>query len=120
MCTSFLTQLEPASADLLAGELSRVSGFRDAAKSQEKGKDVRHPGGRSSGAADFVLVQGFWLNKGPQTCVDTTVEDPATKRVGFVVVASVKRNLRNLARAAVPRKYPILLQVRPCWLSPVT
>jgi hypothetical protein len=61
MCTSFLTQLEPASAELLHLELCRIPGFRDASKVQ--GKDVRHPGGRAVSASEFVLVEGFWLHK---------------------------------------------------------
>jgi hypothetical protein len=59
-----------------------------------------------------LAIQGFWLTRGAFPCVDTTMEDPVTRRVGFVLVESVKRNLRNLARAAVPRRFPILLQVR--------
>ena len=110
MCTSFLTQLDAASADLLTGELLKIGGFRDAAKLQ--GKEVRRPGGRAGAASEYAQVEGFWLKWGPVPAVDMTVED-ATRRVGFVLVPSVKRNLRNLARAVVSRRYPVLLQVRP-------
>ncbi len=58
LCTSFLTQLEPASAEALSAELARVPGFREVAKQASSGKkDVRHPGGRSAAANEFVLVQ---------------------------------------------------------------
>ena len=110
MCTSFLTQLDAASADVLLLELLKVSGFRDASKMV--GKEVRRPGGRST-SEQFVSVEGFWLKAGPQPPVDLTVEDE-TRRVGFVLVPSVKRNMRNLARAVVSRRYPVLLQVPVC------
>ena len=58
----------------------------------------------------YTQVEGFWLRCGPIEPVDMTIED-ATRRVGFVLVPSVKRNLRNLARAIVSRRFPVLLQV---------
>lgn len=62
------------------------------------------PGGR------HVLFEHFWVEMGDQSLPE------ATATPHFVMTPSVRGHLRNLARAALVRRFPILLQVRgACW-----
>ena len=54
-----------------------------------------------------VLFDHFWVEAGDQPLPD---QDAAGK--SFVVTPSVQAHLRSLARAALIRRYPVLLQVR--------
>ena len=54
-------------------------------------------------ASELVLVDCFWLEKG---CLEIPVGIEDT----FVRTPSVDMNIRNLARACLSRKYPILIQ----------
>ena len=53
-----------------------------------------------------VLFDHFWVEAGDQPLPD---QDAAAK--SFVVTPSVQAHLRSLARAALIRRYPVLLQV---------
>lgn len=50
----------------------------------------------------FVLVDCFWLEKGPI--------DIAVKEDEFILTPSVQTNLTNLARGVLARNYPVLIQ----------
>ncbi|KAJ3369455.1 hypothetical protein HDU91_007199, partial [Kappamyces sp. JEL0680] len=51
----------------------------------------------------YVLVDTFWIERG-------TFEVPDDLDASFVLTPSVQENLRNLARACLSRKYPVLIQ----------
>ena len=53
-----------------------------------------------------VLFEHFWVEAGAQPLPEPT------DRPRFVMTPSVRGHLRNLARAALVRRFPILLQVR--------
>jgi len=63
---------------------------------------TRPPGGA------HVLFEHFWVEAGPLPVPDGAEGGPP----GFVITPSVAAHLRNLARAALIRRYPILLQAR--------
>ena len=54
-----------------------------------------------------VLFDHFWVETGDQTLPDLD----AAENKSFVVTPSVRAHLRSLARAALIRRYPVLLQV---------
>jgi len=58
-----------------------------------------------------VLFEHFWVEAGEQP-----LPEPSD-RPNFVMTTSVKGHLRNLARAALVRRFPVLLQASTC--SPV-
>ncbi len=60
-------------------------------------------------AGSHVLFEHFWVEAGPLP----VPEDGQGSGPGFVMTPSVGAHLRNLARAALIRRYPILLQARP-------
>ena len=53
-----------------------------------------------------VLFEQYWVEAGPGMLPDPDVSDE------FVLTPSVRRHLATLARAALLRRHPILLQVR--------
>lgn len=57
----------------------------------------------------FVLFEQFWLERGPLPALGRE-DDGASRR--FVLTASVRGQLHNLARCILARRHPILLQVR--------
>jgi midasin len=63
---------------------------------------TRPPGGA------HVLFEHFWVEAGPLPVPDGAEGG----RPGFVLTPSVAAHLRNLARAALIRRYPVLLQAR--------
>eukprot|EP01041_Mallomonas_annulata_P000547 gene547-1048_t len=67
------------------------------------------PGGKSSGASDWILVKPFWLHAGPLEPIDWACKDDngLTK---YVLSASVEENIRDLAAAIASDVAPILLQ----------
>lgn len=111
ICMSFMTQLEAASADRLQAELAALPAFRDAAKQSAKRKGGKRPGGRSSSSDEFIKVENFWLKAGPEPVDDMCAAQGPDRRVRFVLVKSVRRHIRSLARAILARRYPVLLQV---------
>jgi len=62
---------------------------------------TRPPGGA------HVLFEHFWVEAGPLPVPDGAEGGPP----GFVITPSVAAHLRNLARAALIRRYPILLHM---------
>jgi len=58
-----------------------------------------------------VLFESFWLERGPLALPAGGKEDDGGSR-RFVLTPSVRTHLANLARAALVRRHPILLQVR--------
>lgn len=68
-----------------------------------EGRPLREPAG-----GPFVLFDCFWVEKGPLAVPE---EGAADGKRRFVQTASVKQHLKNLARAVLLRRYPILLQV---------
>ena len=55
-----------------------------------------------------VLFEHFWVGIGPLLLPDPEAPPPGGR---FVMTPSVSMHLRNLARAVLLRRYPILLQV---------
>ena len=53
-----------------------------------------------------MLFEHFWVETGAQPLPEPT------DRPHFVMTPSVRGHLRNLARAALVRRFPILLQAR--------
>ena len=66
---------------------------------------VLRPVAQPQGSA-HVLFEHFWVETGAQPLPEPT-DQPH-----FVMTASVRGHLRNLARAALVRRFPILLQAR--------
>ena len=64
-------------------------------------RPVSQPQGSS-----HVLFEHFWVEAGAQPLPEPT------DRPHFVMTPSVRGHLRNLARAALVRRFPILLQAR--------
>lgn len=57
-----------------------------------------------------VLFDHFWVEAGDQPLPEQGAAGEAG-RARFVATASVQGHLRSLARAALTRRYPVLLQV---------
>jgi midasin (ATPase involved in ribosome maturation) len=53
-------------------------------------------------AEDYELFEGFWIQRGNLTPVTPS---------HYILTNSIKKNLNNLARIVIARKYPVLLQV---------
>lgn len=62
------------------------------------------------GMGDAVLVHHYWLAKGPLQPVDMTQPEPGSGAIRYVMVPSVQRHVRSLARAVACGRQPILLQ----------
>ncbi|KAI9206667.1 P-loop containing nucleoside triphosphate hydrolase protein [Polychytrium aggregatum] len=62
----------------------------------------RAPSGGGDGGLNHVLFESFWLEKGNLEIPDSIPE--------YVLTPSVESNLRNLARAVMSQKYPVLIQ----------
>ena len=73
-------------------------------------------GGNPASPSDgqrHVLVEGFWARAGGGDVPEAPDEgdtDPAAAVGKYVITASVKSRLRDLARAVLLRRYPVLLQ----------
>lgn len=59
---------------------------------------------RSPGS-QYQLFENFWVELGPE---------PVQQQEHYILTPSIKKNLNNLARIVVGRKYPVLLQVQQC------
>ena len=68
--------------------------------------------------SSHVLFDHFWVEAGNQPLPEPSAEAEAG-RVHFVATPSVQGHLRSLARAALTRRYPVLLQVLFCSSFPV-
>ena len=63
---------------------------------------------------NYVLVENVWLEAGPLPLLDDcTAVGVEPVRPKFVSTPSIAAHLRNLARAVLMRRYPVLLQVLP-------
>ena len=65
--------------------------------------------------AKHVLIEGFWVRAGtgelpPDDDGSAAADDPVAALGKYVLTASVKSRLRDLARAVLLRRYPVLLQ----------
>ena len=98
---TFLTLLSGATAPVVHALLQQhvLKGARAA-------ELCRAPPMPAGGARPHVLFEQFWLEAGEQPLPDEEVPDE------FVLTPSVRRHLATLARAALLRKHPILLQAR--------
>lgn len=67
------------------------------------------PGGKSSSAADWVLIKPFWLHRGPFEVIDWS-EKKEDGTVRFVMTPTVEANIRDIAAAIAANVAPILLQ----------
>jgi midasin len=112
LAMAFLTQLSPESAPRVEALILRA--VMPGAKPSQAAKALqRAPAPPPGGAERHVLFESFWLGRGPlpPPPADGGGEGSAGKR--FVLTPSVRRHLANLARAALVRRHPILLQARP-------
>lgn len=92
---SFVTQLEAESATIIEGLMQDTLFGNSDIKRLLK----THPG---SPGPNYILFDQYWVEKGPE---------PEMKDVDpFVETPTVTQHLRNLARAVLLRRYPILLQ----------
>lgn len=110
---SYCTQLDAPSSDLMAGHVKDLVKAASALLgkklvSKDLVKPPRRPGGK--GDTSFLLVEHFWLKRGPVEPRDPAKADAETGNVEFVVVPSVRRHIVNLARAVLCHKHPVLLQ----------
>lgn len=117
---AFLTPLSPATAPLLeallpaavgAGAGSGGGGGSAAALPSLRRAPPPPPGG------GHVLFEHFWLERGPLALPGEPGGPPAEGEGAgggrsFVLTPSVRRHLATLARAALLRRHPILLQAR--------
>lgn len=107
LAMSFLTQLSPESAPRV--EALIASAVMPGVKPAQAAKALsRAPAAPPGGG--HVLFESFWLERGPLPPPAGGEEDDGAAR-RFVLTPSVRRHLANLARAALVRKHPILLQV---------
>ena len=79
-----------------------MKGFPTVERDQMK-RPGRRPGGRS-GASSYVLVEQFWIERGPMDPVDLSDKGQ------FILTESTKKNLRRLARAVACGPWPVLLE----------
>ncbi|KAH3757277.1 AAA ATPase midasin [Pelomyxa schiedti] len=93
---SFLTQLNQQS--LLTMENLLLS------KLDPKGITHNHLHAPPKPQLNAVQFEGFWLPHG------STSSLPITPPANYIITPSIRSNLRNLARAVVLGKYPVLLQ----------
>ena len=99
---SFLTQLDPGSTIIMEGlMLQHLVG---------KGMTLKALMSASPGAPseNCVLFDHYWVERGDAPAAEDREDDG--KGGVFVATQTVMQHLRNLARAVLLRKYPILLQ----------
>ena len=93
------------------GAAAAAAGGSDAPSELESDKPVRRPGGRSSGAEQWALVEPFWLKTGVLPLDDGALLDPKTGLRRFVLTPHVATTLRAVASAvAAGEGAPVLLQ----------
>ena len=130
---SFATGLDSRSISWIHGRIMSKLGGAVGVSEKDMSKVSKRPGGRAgkktmAKASDgqwkeqYIQVETFWLPVGRQQPVDTAQDAgdsgssvKSLERPKFVIVPSVKANLRALARAVACGSHPVLLQVRfPC------
>lgn len=102
LCMAFCTQLDGDSAKVMELKALKLLGLKES--------DNRNPPpcpGRD--AKRYVLVETFWLPRGPLDPIDRSLPGSAG-HVAFVMVPSVRRHIRFLARAVLSARFPVLLQ----------
>ena len=104
LAMSFLTQLEPSSAEKMDSMLRRYLLDKDETL-QAVLKTPAHP---PPNEGHCVLFDHFWVQIGDAPVA--TSKDIDGKGGVFVTTPTITRHLRNLARAILLFKYPILLQ----------
>jgi midasin len=106
---SFLTQLSPDCAPRMEALVlaAAMPGAKPAQAAKALSRAPPEPPGGST-----VLFESFRLERGPLPLPAGGAEDDGAAR-RFVLTPSVRKHLANIARAALVRKHPILLQVRP-------
>jgi midasin (ATPase involved in ribosome maturation) len=104
---TFLTLLSAATAPALEALLSChiLKGLRASELSRAPPEPPGTPG-------THVLFEQYWLEAGPNPLPDESAPDE------FVLTPSVRQHLATLARAALLRRHPILLQARAHLLAP--
>ena len=76
--------------------------------SAQRDQPGRNPGGRAK-SNEFILLQPFWIQRGPNECVDWS-EPGENKLSTFILTPTTRKNLRRLARAIASGPWPILLE----------
>ncbi|KAL3144109.1 hypothetical protein ABBQ32_003899 [Trebouxia sp. C0010 RCD-2024] len=105
---AFMTQLDPECAHIILGLINlHVTGSPKSAKAHLPMQTLERAPVAPSGG-NHVLFEQFWLEKGPTPLPDLPSADGQGGQ--FVMTASMKAHLHNLARAALLGRYPILLQ----------
>lgn len=100
---SFLTQLEPVSASHMERMLQQHLFSKDVSLSSIMGTPPKRPSDEN-----VILFDHYWVKLGNGPVAESKESDG---RGGtFVATSTVLRHLRNLARAVLLYKYPILLQ----------
>ena len=128
LCMSMLTQLEDGSAALLLPRIQAHlmplrGGGAPGGGRRRRGADSSGEGDAAFGEAPMpaprgergggghVCVGGFWLPRGPLEPRDTSQRDEITGAPPrYVLVPSVARHLRNLSRAVLAGRAPVLLE----------
>jgi midasin len=99
---SFLTQLDPASTEIMLKlMLQHLVGQGTSLKALMNASP-------SAPSETCVLFDHYWVELGESPVAETREDDG--KGGVFVATPTVMQHLRNLARAVLLRKYPILLQ----------
>jgi len=98
LCMSFITQLEPAGGVVL----ERIMKNALFAQIDLKRLLSIHP---TPPGPQFTLFDQYWVEIGPEEEKTDNLQEGA-----FILTPTVTNHLRNLARAVLLRKYPILLQ----------
>ncbi|KAJ2777768.1 AAA ATPase midasin, partial [Coemansia interrupta] len=97
LCMTFATQLDPPSHALVLQALAEHVAPGGAPVKQLLAHVPPPPP-----QGDCVLVEGFWLRRGP--------EPSAAEEAPFIATPSVAAKLRGLARAVMCARYPVLIQ----------
>ncbi|OQR77969.1 midasin-like, partial [Tropilaelaps mercedesae] len=93
-CLSFLTQMDPASHKLVQEEITRtILGHKAGGL---LGEQLKRP---SSGV--FAQFEGYWVS-----CGEGEVQKPED----YILTDTVRKNLKDLARAVSANQHPVLLQ----------
>ncbi|KAJ3057055.1 AAA ATPase midasin [Rhizophlyctis rosea] len=111
MCMTFMTALNKDSTRVVSGFLNPLKVGVSVAQiprnmllstegSGNFALDKQSPGSSSTA---HVLIDSFWLQRGP-------LDVPEDLEKTYVLTPSVEGNLRNLARAVMSKKYPVLIQ----------
>ncbi|KAJ7552529.1 hypothetical protein O6H91_06G059200 [Diphasiastrum complanatum] len=103
VCMSFLTLLDLESAPIVEQLIAVIIFKKNAASVRDwklLSKAPPEPG------PTYILVEQFWLERGVEKPFDSSL----SPHNPYILTASVKQNLKNLARAVFVRRYPVLLQ----------